>query len=117
MPANDARLDRIERRLDDISGVIAIRGPLLKELRDDVDACVAEIGRVPTVASRGNRKSVSDRLHDLENDRATALAAQAALEASRDARRHAWSTWEKALLFAFAAATPILAALHVAGVG
>ena len=110
-------MERIEARLGELERQGAIRQTLMDALRSDLDAACAEIGRVPRIASRGNRPSMTDRLHTLENDKTAARAAQAALEAAGAAKRQAWSTWEKAGLFAIAGVGALTSVLRVLGVG
>lgn len=61
-----------------------------------------EIGGAPRIGIRGSRRSMRQRLHDLENDKAAATAAEAALAAATAVRKEAWTTFQKAGLFVFA---------------
>lgn len=78
----------------------------LKELCDEIEH---EIGGAPRVGIRGSRRSMRQRLHDLENDRAAAMAAQAALDATANLKRETWSTFQKVGLFIFAGGGFIIA--------
>lgn len=72
-----------------------------------------EIGGAPRVGIRGDRKSMRDRLHDLENDKAAALAATAALEAVQAMKRETWTNFQKIGLFVFAGGGFVIALLSL----
>lgn len=72
-----------------------------------------EIGGAPRVGIRGERKNMRQRIHDLENDRAAAIAATAALETARAVRSETWTRAQKIGLFAFAAGGFVIALLSL----
>ncbi len=115
----------------------------LTELKRDVGQVnghvadvLAEVGTVPDHRYReADRRTVTNRLHKLENDNAAAKTAHAALEASEQARsqaiaameqsrlqaeeakKHRWSTLQKIGLFAIAFSGTVIALLGLIGVG
>lgn len=95
--------DGLERRqLLILEEVRAIRQHL-KTLNGHVSDILTEIGGAPARDFRDpERKSIRARLHTLENDRAAASIAQAALKAAESVRAQAWSTRQKVTLFVFA---------------
>ncbi len=108
----------------------------LRELKVGVDTVnghvadvLSEIGTVPDHRYREqDRLTITKRLHKIENETAAAKIAQTALKESRvaqeearaavaDARRHAWSSWQKTALFIFAGIGTAIAVLNSLGVG
>jgi len=78
----------------------------LKELQLRVAAIDAEVGGAPRLDVRDpNRLPLNRRLHDLENDRASALAAQALKEMQERSWRHGWSLTHTIVLLVFAVVT------------
>lgn len=89
----------------------------LADLGRTVAALEYEVGGAPKVAMRGSRKSMRDRLHDLETDREAARAARVALEAATTIRQAAWTRGEKVALFVFAAVAAGASLLRLFGFG
>jgi len=76
----------------------------LKEIWNWVAAIDAEVGGAPRLEVRDpNRRPLKERLHALENDRATAQAAHAATEALKEVQRRGWGTAHTIALTLFAA--------------
>ncbi len=119
MPTNDLgnRVDRNDERLNEILVIVTRNSGKIQRLEDDLDSIVAELGGAPMTGSRGDRRTLRWRLHQLENDQAAAKAAKAALEAATEAKRTAWSNTQKGFLFLFAALAAVLGLLNYLGVG
>ncbi len=108
----------------------------VRQVNGHVADVLAEVGTVPDHRYREHdRMTVTKRLHALENDRAAAKAAEAALVAAEQAReqaiaamnqsreqaeeasRHRWSTLQKIGVFLIAIAGTVIALLGLLGVG
>ena len=97
------RLERFEERQLAILEQVREVKARLDSLNGSVSDILAELGGAPTRTFRDpTRKTIRRRIHDLENDRASALIARAALESAELTRRQTWSRREKVLLFVFA---------------
>ncbi len=122
----DPRVERLEKEIDElrheITGFIRVMTIDVKELKHGVDQVnghvadvLTEIGTVPDHRYRkADRRTVTDRLHTLENDKQAArIAAEAlkaaaetraqAVEAVEQARSRQWTRGQKIFLFLFAA--------------
>ena len=117
MNEDSERLRRVEndvRKLAEEAATIRVQ---LDSINGTVADVVAELGGVVPWGARGRRVTVRERIHELENDRATAMAARAALRASEQAKGRSWSIYEKAGLFLLAAAGTAASIARVFGVG
>lgn len=100
--ANRDRIVRLEDRLH-----------VIEDLADAMDA---ELGGVPRREARDpKRVSLRDRVHAIENDRVTAVAAKAAvdalIESRQDAKARGWGIYQKTGLFIFAGGAFIMGIL------
>jgi hypothetical protein len=78
---------------------------------------VAEVGRVPLLAARGTRLTITDRLHVVEST-VTPIAIEAAVHRALDSRRNtAWTFGQKAMLFVFALLAAVTGLLRFLGYG
>ncbi len=125
-----SRVERLENEIDEMRKDMAvfIREATLsfKELRlgvDQVNGHVAdvlmEIGTVPDHRYRNTeRRTVTDRLHKLENDSAAAKIAAVALKASEETRamtrEQAWTKRQKIALFIIAVVGAVVAVAGLA---
>ncbi len=137
VPAPDHRVERLEREIADLrkemSGLMShdeLRAFMefakseLKDLKlgvDTVNGHVAdvlmELGTVPDHRYREpSRLTVTNRLHKLENDSASARIAGAALAAAEASKEQAWTRWQKIALFLIAVVGMILGILAAVGV-
>ncbi len=117
MNEDSERLRRVEndvRKLAEETVAIRVR---LDSIDGTVADLVAEVGGVVPWESRGQRVTVRERVHLLENDRATAIAATAALKSAEATKRQAWSVWEKGGLFLLAALGTASGLLRLFGIG
>jgi hypothetical protein len=113
----EARLARIERRQDDMIATLAVIREKVETTNGSVADVVAEVGRVPLLAARGARPTITDRLHMVEST-VTPVAIEAAVHRALDARRNtAWTRGQKALLFLFAALAGVIGLLNFLGLG
>lgn len=110
------RLREIETRQVDVLAELVKLNAAVATLSERADAVVAEIGGAPPLYVRGERQTLRDRLHRLENDEQAARIAGEALNAARLARRQAWGTWQKVALFGFAFVGALTGVLRIFGV-
>ncbi len=101
MPDPDPRVERLEKEIDElrheITGFIRVMTIDVKELKHGVDQVnghvadvLTEIGTVPDHRYRNSdRRTVTDRLHTLENDKQSARIAAEALKAAAETRAQA----------------------------
>ncbi len=90
----------------------------LSEATQTIDAIEHELGGAPKVElRREERRTIRGRLHELENDKAAASIAHAALQAAEAARGRSWSTAQKATVFVIGIVTAVLTILRFAGYG
>ena len=107
----EARLSRIESALGDLRVAVAELRHVADEAIEDLRAIDAEVGGAPTTDTRLGRLTLRARVHALENDRAAALAARAAVETARAMRDQAWSRAQKIALFAIASVSGVVSIL------
>ena len=117
MPDTYERLARLEQGQADIKAALAGVRERLDTLAGYAEDLMAEVGGVPGTAARGDRLTLRDRLHTLEDDRAAAKAVTHALEEGRMAHARAWGTWQKVGLFVFAGGAFVMGLLRVFGIG
>jgi hypothetical protein len=111
------RLARIEERQTEMIAALASLGNKVDTTNGFVLDLRAEVGRVPVLAARGTRLSVTDRLHAVEGT-VTPTAIEAAVHRALDARRNtAWTRGQKATLFMFAALASVTGLLRFLGYG
>jgi hypothetical protein len=111
------RLARIERRQDDMIATLAVIREKVETTNGHVDDLVAEVGRVPLLAARGTRPTITDRMHIVEGT-VTPVAIEAAVHRALDARRNtAWTFGQKAMLFLVALFTAVTTLLRFLGYG
>jgi hypothetical protein len=111
------RLARIEDRQDEMIAALASISQKVDTTNGSVLDLRAEVGRVPLLAARGARPSVTDRLHIVEGT-VTPVAIEAAVHRALDARRNtAWTRGQKAMLFLFAACACTVGLLNFFGLG
>ncbi len=121
------RADRLDRneRLDRMESRQIEQGERLVRIEDSVDHANGKLARVtaevgyglPEPSQRGERRSLRNRVHDLENERRAGEIARQALTAAKKANSQAWTRWQKILLFVFAVATTTASLLRLAGFG
>jgi hypothetical protein len=113
----EARLARIETRQDEMIATLAVIRERVEATNGFVDDLRAEVGRVPLLAARGARLSLTDRMHEVEGT-VTPVSIEAAVHRALDARRNtAWTRGQKAMLFAFAAVASVIGLLNFLGLG
>jgi uncharacterized protein (DUF1778 family) len=111
------RLARIEERQDEMIAALASLEHKVDTTNGFVLDLRAEVGRVPLLAARGTRLTVTDRLHAVEGV-VTPVAIEAAVHRALDARRNtAWTRGQKAMLFMFAAVACVIGLLNFLGLG
>jgi hypothetical protein len=99
-----------------ISTLVVIREKV-ETTNGHVDDLLAEVGRVPLIAARGTRPTITDRIHAVEATM-TPVAIEAAVHRALDARRNtAWTRGQKATLFLFAALASVTGLLRFLGYG
>ena len=111
------RLDRIEQKQTEML-------VMLRELEDGQIAAretlfdvVAEIGGAPPRATRGNRATVRDSIHELRGF-CTPLAMEATFRRIlQDQRATFWTRWQKAITVTGVIVGSVAAVLRLAGVG
>ncbi len=130
MPAPDAkRVEQLEREIRElraeVSGFIVQAKIDLRDLTSGVagvnghiEDLMLEVGDAPDHRFRkGDRETIRDRLHRLENDRDAAQIAHAALEAAQASKAQAWTRWQKIWLFIFAVIGAAIGVLRLLGIG
>jgi hypothetical protein len=111
------RLARIEERQDEMISALASLEHKVDTTNEFVVDLRAEVGRVPLLAARGARPTVTDRLHVVEGI-VTPVAIEAAVHRALDSRRNtAWTRGQKAMLFMFAAVACMIGLLNFFGLG
>ncbi len=121
----DPRVERLEQEIESLrsllTGFISTATNSLNNLTrgvEQVNGHIAdlklEVGDVPDHKyRRPDRPTLNSRMELMENESAATKIAHAALSQSREAKAHAWTVWQKAGLFAFAAMGAIAAAFSL----
>jgi hypothetical protein len=86
-PVPEDRLARIERRQDEMISTLAVIRERVETTNGHVDDLLAEVGRVPLIAARGSRPTITDRIHVVEAT-VSPTAIEAAVHRALDARRN-----------------------------
>jgi hypothetical protein len=100
-----ARLDKIEAAQQQAALHLATLATQAEEMNGTLADLSAEVGSAPHWEARGNRRSLRERMHDLESSNAPVVF-EAAVERVLERRKAAlWSAWQKyaAILGALAA--------------
>jgi hypothetical protein len=87
---DEARLARIETRQDEMIATLAVIRERVEATNGFVDDLRAEVGRVPLLAARGTRLSLTDRMHEVEGT-VTPLSIEAAVHRALEHRLDARS--------------------------
>lgn len=101
------RLDAFEKRLDETNRVCGPLPDQLKELIRTVLDLNAEIGVAPPRDLRGDRPTVRDRLHNLENTTSPIVVQAAMAEVLEDRIKRATEAWRTRLLLLTALAAAV----------
>ncbi len=89
----------------------------IEQVNGHVADVLMELGTVPDHRYREpSRLTVTNRLHKLENDSASARIAGAALAAAEASKEQAWTRWQKIALFVIAVVGMILGILAAIGI-
>lgn len=110
MPARELPLDE--------GGILARFDSLferVEELRADVANLTAEVGTVPPAGERGERKTVTERLHGLEAQTSPAAIEASMIRALRHLGGSLLTKGQKLALFAFAFVAAIDTILRIVG--
>lgn len=100
-------MDVFEEKLASVTAVCEPLADEIKAILRTVTNLNAEIGYAPAHETRGDRKTIRDRVHDLENQTAP-LVIQAAVSAALDAQFSAiWERWRVRLVVVVTAAAAI----------
>lgn len=111
------RLDRIESNQQEMRQTLTEISAAAKQMNGTVINILAELGEAPDYRLRGDRPTIRDRIHELQNESAAAKIAASALEAMKAAQAQTWSRREKIGLFTFATLGAASYLLRLFGVG
>lgn len=107
-----------QRRFDEATRIVADLVRRLGDIEETVSELEKEIGGAPKASLRGpNRKTVRDRLHDLETTNEASRIAREALAQVHAANRQAWTTSQKVVVTLLAAIGAVSSVAKLFGVG
>lgn len=113
----ERRLERIEARQDTTLETLAVIREKVTQTNGGVQDLVAEVGRVPAWETRGERRPITDRLHNIEAV-VSPTAMQAAVIAALDSRRAStWTKREKLVTMGAVLVGVVIAILSFLGLG
>lgn len=111
------RLERIEAQMDEVLVRVERIDGRTQRLEEGYAAVAAEVGGVEVLGARGERKSLRDRLHTLEDEGDTAKLGLQLLEEHKRRARARWTLAQKVWLFTFAAGGFVISGLRLLGIG
>jgi hypothetical protein len=113
----ERRLERIESRQDTMLETLSVIREKVTATNGHVEDLAAEVGRVPAWETRGDRKPITDRLHNIEAV-VTPTAMRAAFLSALDSRRAStWTKGQKVATMAGVLIGAVAAVLRFAGYG
>lgn len=113
----DHKLERIEDRQTEILVQLAAVVSKLDKVNGSVADLLAEVGNVPPVEARGDRKTITSRMHSIEATMSPA-AFEAAMTRVMSHRRVAiWKQWQLRLTLASVVIGTVVTILRFAGFG